>query len=390
LMKQCEPPVEKRNPSSKLKEINLLLTSHFTSLDDATRKCLPTPLVMPLSLTTCEFFTSKFEREHSNGTTETNKEALSKYLNEVDENESRLTIHHLALFWRSCSFSKTVGDHYDEFDKDVAVEAAKKAFGIEDSKIITDLMDEMKENGFLKTDDNHRLYFTEEVWPKPYPRGMVSSLFYPPLECEIPSDLLSDRRAFLRLNPVEFARQLTLKEHELLRGTRVVDLSGSLPCRFNSFYVKFTGWVKNVIVAEKNDMAEEEKKDMKVIPWLFDVARECYKLQNYEGLNEIMSVLLFYKELLQGLPEEEFNELRSKSGCGEGVSRFYCTRYLPEIERVKNNPPFIPIFDSLVGMTRDVEASVKNTFFLAKNTFYLLKTLPALQEFLESLPCPQS
>jgi len=345
---------------------------------------------------------------------------IMEHFKKLSKKRSLLTGGLFALFLHSCDFAKTEGEKHDVFDASKAVDAAVKVLGVT-KEAVENIGLQMLNCGVLKVYPNGRpipdsfspgrFYFRQAVWP--HIRYAPNVGFYPAIDNgKNPQSFESkDCKIKITLTAKEFARQLTLKEHEVMRRTKLVDLiDPPQACEVFTLSSNFCKWLDDVLSSSKKD---------EMIPFFFNVARECLSLFNFQGVAEIMTVFSnmrsdIYRVL--GMDSSILAELFEISGLSDKGFSVYRKRLSEIQDKPQEIPPFIPNMFNVIERisvcrqlapfysssslsessvispqlsTLQVDSivtvcgSTLHTVMLAKRKLYTLKFIPSVQSFFE-------
>jgi len=361
---------------------------------------------------------------HSVATAEDRLKTMTMLLNKLDEKESQVTEQHLALFWRSCVFSNTVEHNgttcYDSFDAHVGVEAACKAFCIPPDAVIR-IANNLVDCGALKgipvpkifSDSHNTFYFTASSMPSVAFGRHVG--FFPPFIGEEPN---SGIFYIHDIEPLELARQLTLKEHSLLRSIRLAELQSCqwnsrdidmrerccpAICSFTRHADKIKSWVSSEIMLSWTSWATTPMAmRVKTFTFFIELADACNSLHNFQGLFEIMTALT---------TSEASRREQVVAALSYKTRRMYDS--LAKICNVSNNcanyralmkdvqPPLVPFMNVILHDLMWIKENEKDighfsktmmkvlgtsysTFLHSKHSCYTLKRSVVLQDYLQN------
>ena len=229
----------------------------------------------------------------------------------LDKQESQVTEKHLALFWRSCVFSRTT-DHakvrcFHEFVAKDGVAAAAHEFNMKSEEIVA-LAQQLVNSGELCavppsttttfSNNSERFYFADDApsFPLVFQPSDFHSEFFPPFCVE---GTLPENIPLLDVPPLELARQLTLHEHDMFRKWRLAELEasrwdekdeavrrGSAPniVALVEHTDRLTKWVPCTIVM----MGADLKQRVKALKFFVELADACRVLHNFNAMHAIV------------------------------------------------------------------------------------------------------
>ena len=219
-------------------------------------------------------------------------------LNRVDSDESQFTAQHLLLFWQMSEVSHTPAPGaFCSFAARRGVEAAVRECGVSAAQVarLADVL----------------LARHELVGPAPFDPAADAEYHFarapapvaehvPGFPDVLPSTAAAGALLFAGIAPRELARQLTLLEHRLFRAIRLCELTdvawqdeqhrtARAPnvVAFTEFSDTVSTWVATEVV-----LASDLRLRAAVLAHMVDLADECLRLQNYNGLLEIMLGLM--------------------------------------------------------------------------------------------------
>lgn len=232
---------------------------------------------------------------------------MEALLNRVEGDESRFTARHLLLFWQMSEVSRRCdgsgngdsdgGSGFCSFEARRGVDAAVRECGVSEALVVR-LADVLLECGEL-------------VGAAPFAAGagaVYRCAHAPPAVAEhvpcfpdvLPCTATAGALLFMGVPPRELARQLTLLEHRLFRAMRLSELTDAVwqderrrdaaapnVVAFTDFSDTVSTWVATEIV-----LAGDLRLRAAVVARMVDLADECLRLQNFNGLLEIMLGLM--------------------------------------------------------------------------------------------------
>ena len=224
---------------------------------------------------------------------------MEAILNRVEGDESQFTARHLLQFWQMSEVSHRAAERgaFCSFVARAGVDAAVRECGVSEALVVR-LADVLLEHGELRgaapfAPSDAAVYCCAHVPP-------AVAEHVPCFPDVLPSTATAGALLFMGIAPRELARQLTLLEHKLFRAMRLSELTDVVwqdarlrdarapnVVAFTDFSDTVSTWVATEVV-----LAGDLRLRAAVLTHMVELADECLRLQNYNGLLEIMLGLM--------------------------------------------------------------------------------------------------